>query len=55
VAYKLLGILVWKGARLFLRRKYGRAMLPKPALAAIVLAGIGVAGVLARSRGASQS
>ena len=36
--YKLLGMAVWKGARLFLRRKYGPAMLPKPALAGGVLA-----------------
>ena len=33
MAYKLLGMVVWKGARLFLRRKYGAAMAPKPVLA----------------------
>jgi hypothetical protein len=41
--YKLLGILVWKGAKLFLRRKYGAAMAPKAALAgglALVTAGV---------------
>ena len=37
MAYKLLGMAVWKGAKLFLRRRYGAAMLPKPALAGGVL------------------
>jgi hypothetical protein len=44
MAYKLLGIVVWKGAKWFLRRKYGAAMAPKPLLAGgIVLALIGAA------------
>jgi hypothetical protein len=55
MAYKLLGMLTWKGARWFLRRKYGAAMAPKPLLAggAIVL----VLGILfaARSRGAIEA
>jgi hypothetical protein len=50
VFYKLLGMVVWKGAKWALRRKYGPAMLPKPVLAAIVLAGIALAGAAARSR-----
>ena len=33
MAYKLLGMAVWKGAKLFLRRKYGRTYAPKPVLA----------------------
>jgi hypothetical protein len=33
MAYKLLGMAVWKSARWFLRRKYGAAMAPKPVLA----------------------
>jgi len=33
MAYKLLGMAVWKGAKWFLRHKYGTAMAPKPALA----------------------
>ena len=33
MAYKLLGMAVWKGAKWFLRRKYGAAMAPKPLLA----------------------
>jgi hypothetical protein len=31
--YKLLGMAVWKGAKLFLRRRYGAAMAPKSLLA----------------------
>ena len=31
--YTLLGKLVWKVAKLFLRRKYGRTYLPKPVVA----------------------
>jgi hypothetical protein len=50
---KLLGIVVWKAARWALRRKYGPAMMPKPAIALIVLAGIALAGAAARSRSAS--
>jgi hypothetical protein len=51
MAYKLLGILVWKGAKWFLRRKYGAAMLPKPVLAGAVVA-VGVGALLAaRQRG----
>jgi hypothetical protein len=53
--YRLLGMVVWRGVRWWLRRRYGRAMLPKPVLALIVLAGIGVAGAVgaaARSRSA---
>ena len=37
MAYKLLGMAVWKGAKLFLRRKYGPTMAPKPVLAAGLL------------------
>ena len=38
MAYKLLGMTVWKGAKWFLRRKYGAAMAPKPLLAGGLLA-----------------
>ena len=39
--YKLLGMLVWKAARTFLRRKYGPTYVPAPALAgAVVLVGL---------------
>jgi hypothetical protein len=41
--YKILGFLVWHGAKLFLRRRYGTAMAPKPVLAgALALAAAGV-------------
>jgi hypothetical protein len=43
MAYKLLGMVVWKGAKWFLRRKYGAAMAPKPLLAGgllLVIVGI---------------
>ena len=51
MAYKLLGIVVWRGAKWFLRRKYGAPMAPKPLLAGgVVLALIGAA-LAARQRG----
>ena len=44
MAYKLLGMLVWRGAKWFLRRKYGSAMAPKSLLAGgVVVLLIGVA------------
>lgn len=48
MAYKLLGMAVWKGAKWFLRRKYGAAMAPKPLLAGGLL--ILVAGIILASR-----
>jgi hypothetical protein len=51
MAYKLLGMAVWKGAKWFLRRKYGAAMAPKPLLAGgIVLVLLGAV-FAARQRG----
>jgi hypothetical protein len=35
--YKLLGMLVWKGGKLFLRRKNGPTYLPVPVVAAAVI------------------
>jgi hypothetical protein len=47
--YKLLGMAVWKGAKLALRRKYGPTYTPKPVLAAIVVLTVGgLAAVLLR-------
>jgi hypothetical protein len=47
--YKLLGMVVWNGAKLFLRRKYGPTYAPKPLLAAGVIAVVaGVAVLVAR-------
>jgi hypothetical protein len=43
MAYKVLGMAVWKGAKWFLRRKYGAAMAPKGVLAGgllVVIVGI---------------
>jgi hypothetical protein len=51
--YKVLGILVWNGAKTVLRQKYGRTYLPKPVLAGavVVLALIlGGAGAAAKAR-----
>jgi hypothetical protein len=39
--YKLLGMAVWNGGKLFLRRRYGSTYVPKPLLAAGALAVIG--------------
>jgi hypothetical protein len=51
MAYKLLGMLTWKGAKWFLRRKYGAALAPKPLLAgALLLAIIGAGGLAAARR-----
>jgi hypothetical protein len=47
--YKLLGMLVWKGGKLFLRRKNGPTYVPAPLLAgAVVLIGLVVGLVLAK-------
>ena len=48
--YKLLGILVWKGAKFFLRRQNGPKMVPAPAIAgAVVLVGL-LVGLLVAKR-----
>jgi hypothetical protein len=52
--YKLLGILVWNGAKVVLRQKYGRTYLPKSVVAGGALAGVGV-GVALLMRGRSDS
>ena len=51
MAYKLLGMVVWNGAKIFLRRKYGSTYVPKPLLAGVVVllaagAGLAVRGLL---------
>jgi hypothetical protein len=39
--YKLLGVLVWNGAKVVLRRRYGPTYLPAPVLAgAVVVVGL---------------
>jgi hypothetical protein len=47
--YKMLGILVWNGAKVLLRKKYGPTYLPAPVIAgAVVGAGLIVGLVLAK-------
>ena len=48
--YKLLGMLVWKGGKAFLRRKNGPTYVPTPMLAGavVVLVGLVVGLVLAK-------
>ena len=50
--YKLLGMLVWRGGKLFLRRRYGPTYAPKPLVAGAVLAivAVAVAALLAARR-----
>jgi hypothetical protein len=42
--YKLLGMAVWNGGKMFLRRKYGTTYVPKSVLAGVVVAAVAVAG-----------
>jgi hypothetical protein len=54
--YKLLGMAVWHGGRLFLRRRYS-TYVPKPLLAGAALAvvgGVALAVVAAKRNGSSQ-
>jgi hypothetical protein len=51
MGYKLLGMAVWKGGKLFLRRRYGSTMAPKPLLAGGVLLVIAAIVLAARGRG----
>jgi hypothetical protein len=50
MAYKLLGIVVWKGAKWVLRRKYGAVMAPKPLLAGGLVLALVAAVLAARQR-----
>ena len=53
MAYKLLGMITWKGAKWYLHRRYGSAMLPKPLLAGGLVLALAflAAGVATRARG----
>ena len=53
MAYKLLGIVVWKGGKWFLRRKYGGKAMRVPAVVGglLVVAGAGVALAARRNNG----
>jgi hypothetical protein len=53
--YRLLGMVVWNGGKLVLRRKYGRTYVPKPLLAGAVLALVGgVVLLVARHNGSED-
>jgi hypothetical protein len=54
--YKLLGMAVWNGGKLFLRRRYGSTYVPKPLLAGAAVAAVGgiALAVLAAKRTASS-
>ena len=51
--YKLLGMVVWNGAKFFLRRKYGPTYAPKPVLAGAVIAVVAAVALLAARRESS--
>ena len=50
MGYKLLGMAVWKGAKVFLKRKYGPTYAPKPLVAGGLVVAIVGALLLAKSR-----
>jgi hypothetical protein len=50
--YKLLGMIVWKAGKLFLRRKYGTTMAPPAVLAGGVVAVLLAVALLLRGRNA---
>ncbi len=51
--YRLLGMLVWNGGKLFLRRKYGPTYAPRPLLAGLVIAIVAGVAILASRRESS--
>ena len=53
--YKLLGMLVWNGAKVMLRRKYGPTYAPKPLLAGGIIAIVAGVAILASRRDSSSS
>lgn len=55
MAYRLLGMVTWRGAKWFLRRKYGAAMVPKPLLAGGVVAAAAAVALAGRGRGAGDA
>lgn len=48
--YKLIGMVVWNGAKWFLRRKYGATYAPKPLLAGGVIAIVAGVAIFAARR-----
>ena len=51
--YKLLGMVVWNGGKVFLRRKYGPTYAPKPLVAGAVIAVVAAVAILASRRDSS--
>jgi len=49
--YRLLGMLVWNGGKLFLRRKYGPTYVPKPLVAGGILAVVAAVALAVARRG----
>jgi hypothetical protein len=57
MAYKLLGMVVWRGGKLILRRRYGSTYVPKPVLGGVavaVLAGVLAVAMAARRNGSDD-
>ena len=52
--YKLLGMAVWKGAKTFLRRKYGPTYLPAPVVAGALVGLLVAVGLVLFKRDASD-
>ena len=48
--YKLLGMLVWNGGKVMLRRKYGPTYAPKPVVAGGIIAIVAGVAILASRR-----
>jgi hypothetical protein len=53
--YKLLGMAVWNGGKLYLRRRYGSTYVPKPVLAGAAATVIGIVAVLVAARRNGQN
>ena len=54
MVYTLIGKLVVRGAKVFLRRKYGPTLLPKPVLAGVVVLVVGLLVAAGRGGGGSD-
>ena len=52
--YKLLGMVVWNGAKVLLRRKYGPTYAPKPLVAGGIIAIVAGVAILASRRDSSS-
>jgi hypothetical protein len=53
--YRLLGMAVWKGGRLYLRRRYGGTMPARPLAALLALLVVGAGAVLLAARRGGDS